>query len=289
MKKLQILRITNNIILALSIIGYFILWKDATKGIEALDLFGLMNVATYINAYLIESVIISILIWLYISTFCENAEYKKEVLIEHLGGDAVKDLNNQQIEKIYENIFTKLKNKLSRKVKLSIQKIVLKFVEGINYQRSQPGLDELQNYMRTGKITPGDSEKIKKYFLKDARAYGWTFGALATAPFSLLWLPILGEICTLLWKKWGVKAIVPTKDNDYWKHSDAAQYDKMDKTSWTRKVVRNIQKIKQTVSANELIVKVKGSGKIKKIKKEDWEEIISLGNEAKFEIKYKKD
>ena len=175
----------------------------------------------------------------------EIDEYKKEILIEHLGGDAVKGLNNQQLEKIYENIFTKLKNKLSRKAKQTIQKIVLRFVEGINYQRSQPGLDELQNYMRTGKITPGDSEKIKKYFLKDARAYGWTFGALATAPFSLLWWPILGEICTLLWKKWGVKAIVPTKDNDYWKHSDAARYDKMDKTSWTRKVVRNIQKIKQ--------------------------------------------
>ena len=55
MKKIQILRITNNIILALSIIGYFILWKDTTKGNEALDLFGLMNVAIYINAYLIES------------------------------------------------------------------------------------------------------------------------------------------------------------------------------------------------------------------------------------------
>ncbi len=161
MKKIQILRITNNIILALSIIGYFILWKDTTKGNEALDLFGLMNVATYINAYLIESVIISILIWLFISTFCENAEDTKEVLALL----KVKNIQKQD------------KQKEKREIRRAI-----------------------------------DEEEIIE-----------------------------------------------------------------------------IEGMKQTVSANELIVKVKGSGKIEKIKKEDWEEIISLGNEDKFEIKYKKD
>jgi hypothetical protein len=161
MKKIQILRITNNIILALSIIGYFILWKDTTKGNEALDLFGLMNVATYINAYLIESVIISILIWLFISTFCENAEDTKEVL-------------------------------------------ALLKVKSIQKQDKQKEKREIRRAI--------DEEEIIE-----------------------------------------------------------------------------IEGMKQTVSANDLIVKVKGSGKIEKIKKEDWEEIISLGNEAKFEIKYKKD
>lgn len=161
MKKIQILRITNNIILSLSIIGYFILWKDTTKGNEALDLFGLMNVATYINAYLIESVIISILIWLFISTFCENAEDNKEVLALLKG----------------KNIQKKDKQKEKREIRRAIDEYEIIEIEGM----------------------------------------------------------------------------------------------------------------KQTVSANELIVKVKGSGKIEKIKKEDWEEIISLGNEAKFEIKYKKD
>ena len=50
----------------------------------------------------------------------------------------------------------------------------------------------------------------------------------------------------------------------------------------------DIEGMKQTVSVNELIVKVKGSGKIEKITKEDWEEIVKMGNEDKFEIKYNK-
>ncbi len=50
----------------------------------------------------------------------------------------------------------------------------------------------------------------------------------------------------------------------------------------------DIEGMKQTVSPNELIVKVKGSGKIEKITKEDWEEIVKMGNKDKFEIKYNK-
>ena len=56
MKKYNILRITNNIVLALSIIGYFILWTDITNANKAIDLLGLTDVATYVNAYLIEIV-----------------------------------------------------------------------------------------------------------------------------------------------------------------------------------------------------------------------------------------
>ena len=80
MKKIQILRISNNIILFLSIIGYFIIWKDTIKANEAIDLLGMMNVVTYVKAYLIQSVIISFLIWLFISTFCEKAEDTKQIL-----------------------------------------------------------------------------------------------------------------------------------------------------------------------------------------------------------------
>ena len=43
-----------------------------------------------------------------------------------------------------------------------------------------------------------------------------------------------------------------------------------------------------TVNLNDLIVKVKKSGKIEKMKNEDWEQIKKLGNENKFEIKYRK-
>jgi E3 ubiquitin-protein ligase DOA10 len=46
-----------------------------------------------------------------------------------------------------------------------------------------------------------------------------------------------------------------------------------------------IEKIKQTATSNELIVIVKRTGKIEKITKKDWEEIVKIGNEDKFEVK----
>ena len=49
-----------------------------------------------------------------------------------------------------------------------------------------------------------------------------------------------------------------------------------------------VEMIKKSIKSNELIVKVKGSGKIEKITKEDWEEIVKMDNEDKFEIKYNK-
>ena len=124
-----------------------------------------MNVATYVKAYLIQSVIISILIWLFISTFCEKAEDTKQIL-------SLLRLKNIQKEDKQKQI----KNKKSD--------------DKFNYPDEHP----LNN---------------------------------------------------------------------------------------------QVEKMKKKVSANELIVKVKGSGKIEKIKKDDWEEIISLGNEDKFEIQYK--
>jgi len=155
MNKIQILRVANNIILGLSIIGYLILWQDINKGIEVLEKFSSMNFATYITANFIESVIISILIWLFISTFCENAEDTKEVL------SLLKDRNIQKKDKKITNTIDK-------------------------------------------------NEIIE------------------------------------------------------------------------------IEDMKLTVNLNDLIVKVKKSGKIEKIKNEDWEQIIKLGNEDKFEIKYRK-
>ena len=49
-----------------------------------------------------------------------------------------------------------------------------------------------------------------------------------------------------------------------------------------------IEMVKQSIKSNELIVKVKRSGKIEKITKEDWGEIVKMGNKDKFEIKYNK-
>jgi len=159
MNKIQILRVANNIILGLSIVGYLILWQDINKGIDVLEKFSSMNFATYITANFIESVIISILIWLFISTFCENAEDTKEVL------SLLKDRNIQKKDRKEE------------------------------------------------------------------------------------------------------KKITNTIDKNE---------------------IIEIEDMKLTVNLNDLIVKVKKSGKIEKMKNEDWEQIKKLGNENKFEIKYRK-
>tara|TARA_B110000240_G_scaffold160784_1_gene179593 strand:+ start:262 stop:750 length:489 start_codon:yes stop_codon:yes gene_type:complete len=159
MNKIQILRVANNIILGLSIIGYLILWQDINKGIDVLEKFSSMNFATYITANFIESVIISILIWFFISTFCENAQDTKEVL------SLLKDRNIQKKDRKEEKKITN---------------------------------------------TIDENEIIE------------------------------------------------------------------------------IEDMKLTVNLNDLIVKVKKSGKIEKMKNEDWEQIKKLGNENKFEIKYRK-
>ena len=98
--------------------------------------------------------------------------------------------------------------------------------------------------MRTGKISPGESEKIKKYFLKHARAFGWTAAVVATIPFSWIWIPVLGEIVTYAWKKWGIDAVTPTETNNYMSKKDAEEFAENDQKDQYRKVVRNIWKIR---------------------------------------------
>ncbi len=151
MNRIQVLKIANHIILALSIIGYFSLWQDSQS--QELALFN-----EYIKSTIIASLVISIFVWFFILTFCDNAEDSKEIL-------------------------TLLKG---------------------------------ENIQKTDKQKKRENKKI-------------------------------------------------TNENE----------------------IIDIEGMKQTVSPNELIVKVKGSGKIEKITKEDWEEIVKMGNAEKFEIKYK--
>jgi len=145
MKKLQILRISNHIILTLSIIGFFSLWQDS-------------NSNDYIKSTVLAGLVISIFVWFFVLTFCDNAEDSKEIL----------------------------------------------------------SLLKGENIQKTDKQKEKENKKI-------------------------------------------------TNENE----------------------IIDIEGMKQTVSSNELIVKVKGSGKIEKITKEDWEEIIKMGNAEKFEIKFK--
>ena len=67
MKKLQILRIANHIILSLSIIGCFSLWQDS-------------NSYDYITSTVLVGLVISIFFWFFVLTFCDNAEDSKEIL-----------------------------------------------------------------------------------------------------------------------------------------------------------------------------------------------------------------
>ena len=145
MNRIQVLKIANHIILALSIIGYFSLWQDS-------------NSNDYIKSTVLAGLVISIFVWFFVLTFCDNAEDSKEIL----------------------------------------------------------SLLKGENIQKTDKQKERENKKI-------------------------------------------------TNENE----------------------IIDIEGMKQTVSSNELIVKVKGSGKIEKITKEDWEEIIKMGNAEKFEIKFK--
>ena len=48
--------------------------------------------------------------------------------------------------------------------------------------------------------------------------------------------------------------------------------------------LEEVEKMKKNISKDELIVKVKLSGRIEKWKKSDWNEIIKIGNQDKFEL-----
>jgi len=151
MKKLQVLRIANHIILALSIIGFFSLWQDSNS--QELTLFN-----EHIKSTILAGLVISIFFWFFVLTFCDNAEDSKEIL----------------------------------------------------------SLLKGENIQKTDKQKDRENKEI-------------------------------------------------AKENE----------------------IIDIEGMKQSVSSNELIIKVKGSGKIEKITKEDWEEIVKMGNTEKFEIKYK--
>tara|TARA_R100000541_G_C1896458_1_gene83911 strand:+ start:955 stop:1419 length:465 start_codon:yes stop_codon:yes gene_type:complete len=103
MKKLQVLRIANHIILAFSIIGYYSIWQDS----ESLQSIGIIN--EYVKSYIIVSLVISIFFWFFILTFCDNAEDSKEILSLLKGEniqktDKQKDRENKEIAKENEII-----------------------------------------------------------------------------------------------------------------------------------------------------------------------------------------
>jgi hypothetical protein len=61
MKKLQVLRIANHIILALSIIGFFSLWQDSNS--QELTLFN-----EHIKSTILAGLVISIFFWFFVLT-----------------------------------------------------------------------------------------------------------------------------------------------------------------------------------------------------------------------------
>jgi hypothetical protein len=156
MKKLQILRIANYLILSLSIIGYISLWYNNKKEFKALESLGLFD-SSFFQGSIIAGIIISIFLFLFVDTFCENAQH-------------VNEHNNELLKQSIETL-SYLQNKNSKK------------------------------------IIKNDNNKI---------------------------IEVKGE-----------------------KHS---------------------------LEKKEILVKVKKSGKIQKLKQIDWEEIIELGNEDMFEI-----
>ncbi|MBT7896248.1 MAG: hypothetical protein HN564_04555 [Flavobacteriales bacterium] len=72
-------RIINHIVLALSVLGYILLWVDIKDDIQALESLGLFN-TSYVKGSITAGLIISIFLWFFILTFCDNAEDSKEIL-----------------------------------------------------------------------------------------------------------------------------------------------------------------------------------------------------------------
>lgn len=60
---------------------------------------------------------------------------------------------------------------------------------------------------------------------------------------------------------------------------------KIDKGVESKSERIEVERIQKSISADEVVVKVKKSGKIEKITKEDWDEIVKIGNEDMFEKK----
>ena len=77
MKKLKFLRISNHVLLALSVLGYIFLWFNNKEDIKTLESFGLFD-SSFFQGSIIAAVIISIFLWLFIETFCENTQDSNE-------------------------------------------------------------------------------------------------------------------------------------------------------------------------------------------------------------------
>ena len=82
MNRIQVLKIANHIILALSIIGYFSLWQDS-------------NSNDYIKSTVLAGLVISIFVWFFVLTFCDNAEDSKEIL-SLLKGENIQKTDKQK-------------------------------------------------------------------------------------------------------------------------------------------------------------------------------------------------
>ena len=96
MNRIQVLKIANHIILALSIIGCFSLWQDS-------------NSNDYIKSTVLAGLVISIFVWFFVLTFCDNAEDSKEILSLLKGEniqktDKQKERENKKITNENENI-----------------------------------------------------------------------------------------------------------------------------------------------------------------------------------------
>lgn len=101
MKRLQILRIANYLILSLSVFGYLSLWYNNKNEIKALESLGIFD-SIFFQGSIIAGIIISIFLFLFVDTFCENAqnvnEHNNELLkqsIEILS--YLKEKNNKEI------------------------------------------------------------------------------------------------------------------------------------------------------------------------------------------------
>jgi hypothetical protein len=66
--------------------------------------------------------------------------------------------------------------------------------------------------------------------------------------------------------------------NQKLKQNKLSQIDNLDKDA--------VDNIKSKITKDELIVKIKQNGKIEKMKKSDWNEIVEIGNQDKFELLY---
>tara|TARA_B110000238_G_C15852587_1_gene321699 strand:+ start:46 stop:525 length:480 start_codon:yes stop_codon:yes gene_type:complete len=127
MKKLQILRIANYLIISLSIIGYISLWYNNKKEIKALESLGLFD-SSFFQGSIIAGIIISIFLFLFVDTFCENAqnvnEHNNELLKQSI--ETLSYLQNKNSKKIIKNDNNKIIEVEGEKHSLEKKEILVK-------------------------------------------------------------------------------------------------------------------------------------------------------------------